>query len=72
MTVQQQFHNTYSKPSVVKESTEQKLEQFVAKVQSDDIASLYANTDNVPERLDMADITLDSNITREPKKEKKM
>lgn len=59
MNVQEEHYKNYpdSKPKITTQS-DLKLQNYMTKVQSEDINSVYTNTDQIPERIDAAGITL--------------
>ncbi|XP_063537416.1 5-methylcytosine rRNA methyltransferase nsun-4 isoform X2 [Cydia strobilella] len=59
MSVQQEFHKQYPPTSTHTDTQTTTLEQYTAKVQSDDISSIYPQ-DNLPEKLELSNMTIRS------------
>ncbi|XP_048480092.1 5-methylcytosine rRNA methyltransferase nsun-4 [Plutella xylostella] len=59
MSVQQEFHTQY-KPaeSNTKENSNTRMEDFTSRLQTDEISSIYPQGDQIPERLQTKDMTL--------------
>lgn len=64
ISIQKEFTNHYSPPPDTSKSTENKqieengtnkLEQYAERLQSEEIAKLYPQTDNMPEMLDFSE-----------------
>ncbi|RVE45476.1 hypothetical protein evm_009911 [Chilo suppressalis] len=62
MTVQQAFHKQYNPASDMppKSNTDNKLQQYISKIQSDDIAGIYPQKLELPDTLEHSDMSLNS------------
>ncbi|XP_072944998.1 5-cytosine rRNA methyltransferase NSUN4 [Epargyreus clarus] len=60
MSIQQDFHKQYNPTLSQPESASspKAVDSYISQLQQDEIASLYPNSENVPERLDLSDISL--------------
>ncbi|XP_047992913.1 5-methylcytosine rRNA methyltransferase NSUN4 isoform X1 [Leguminivora glycinivorella] len=59
MSVQEEFHKQFPPTPTHTDTQAASVEQFTAKVQSDDISSIYPQ-DNLPEKLELSDMTIRS------------
>lgn len=64
ISIQNEFHKEYA-PQVTDQpvpqnSTGSRLEAYANKLQSDEIASVYPQKEDAPDRLDLTDLTLNS------------